>query len=79
MSTLTKGVLAVALLYLVWHLGRWYELNQARQYIENVGKNTVDAEFIIPDDLPYAGEIAVGNCVTGDSWYHLFQYGGFVK
>ncbi len=80
MSDTTKVILVVAVLGLAFQLGRVYEHNEARKHIEAMGKEVMDAEYIIPDNLPYAGEIAVGNCSpVGESWTQLFRYGGFIK
>lgn len=62
--------------------GAAYERRQIRGIVEKIGNNTTDAEFIIPEDMPYGNERAMGNCVYGDGldeWFKLFVRTGAYK
>lgn len=58
-------LLGLAVIYGAWHYGRYYEKQQINVWVKGMFENTTDADFIIPDDLQYGGEIATGNCIYG--------------
>lgn len=73
-------IVIFAFLYGIWHFGRYYEKQQIKAIVSNIYQNTTDADFIIPSDLEYGGEIATGNCIFGkglDYQYQLSSYIGF--
>lgn len=65
-NKMTLFVFLLTLLYMVFHIGRYYEKQQVIKNLQSMFENTTDADFIIPDNLPYGGEMAIGNCVYGE-------------
>jgi len=63
-------------------IGCSVERHEIRRIVKQIGENTTDADFIIPDNMRDGGKIAWGNCIFGeglDGWFKLHQRLGFLK
>ncbi len=62
---LTIALFTTVVLYAMFQIGRWYEYKQAKTLIDNVLKEGMTADYIIPDNEPkYPGEMAEGYILT---------------
>lgn len=74
-NLLLVGYFTLALCYLSWHLGRYYEYGDARQVINQAYARSFDCEYIIPeDDEQYGGELAQGRCFPPAVELPIIQY-----
>lgn len=65
MNKLQKAFFAFAILYLIWHFGRWYEFKQLGQGVETyyfVDAQVQDSTINATSDLIIIGEIEIGTC-----------------
>ena len=72
--------MALVFLYGAYHIGRWHEKQLVNDRFNDLYRFVVDADFIIPNDLEYGGEIATGRCIYGtglDQEISLLDYTGF--
>ena len=68
------GFLALSLLYLVWHLGRAYEVKNFQADLVKAYQSSWDTDFIIPNGDRYEGEWAGGRCFHVDGEVHLIKW-----
>lgn len=67
------SLVALTILYGVFHVGRWYETREAGRLIGQ----TVYTAYTIPQSNPqYGGELAIGNCMTNRAFERLLEYAG---
>lgn len=70
-------ILALATCYGFFHAGRYFERREVTENLRGMFENTTDADFIIPDDLEFGGEMAVGNCVYGKGGDYMTKLGRY--
>ena len=73
MNRLTRFFIGFVILYLIWHLGRWYEFKQIQAQVKEAYQHSVDTYFFVDPSIvdPYPnaqadlfveGELGVGRC-----------------
>lgn len=70
-----KGFYIFAVMYLVWHFGRWYENNQWQEKFNNLQSNTINTYYFVnpeivdpfvnaTSELYITGKIRTGLCIS---------------